>query len=112
MTTKKDHVEDDCEYAAAESMFIYSMVKIRHLATQEGRSARILFEVGNAYHYYEQIIQSRYLTSKKNPNGKMVLALCKEYDGYLDTILPLRKILKNDTAIEKDIERKILKKVD
>ena len=90
--TKSD--EDAYEYSHAESMFLFAMAKIKHFSAQEGRSARTFFEVGLAYHYYEQIIQSKYLTSEKNPNSKMVLSLCKEYDKYIDAILPLRKILK------------------
>ena len=91
-TNKTD--EDAYEYSHAESMFLFAMAKIKHFSAQEGMSARTFFEIGLAYHYYEQIIQSRYLTSEKNPNSKMVLSLCKEYEKYLDTILPLRKILK------------------
>jgi hypothetical protein len=74
-------------------MFLFAMAKIKHFSAQEGRSARTFFEVGLAYHYYEQIIQSRYLTSSENPNRKMVLSLCKEYDKILDEILPLRRML-------------------
>ena len=93
MTTNKSD-EDAYEYSHAESMFLFAMAKIKHFSAQEGMSARTFFEIGLAYYYYEQIIQSRYLTSEKNPNSKMVLSLCKEYDKYLDAILPLRKILK------------------
>ena len=73
---------------------IYEMTTIRSMITQRRRPERLGFEIGIAYPYYEQIILSKYLTSKKNPNSKMVLAACKEYDKYLDNILPLRRILK------------------
>ena len=93
MITKK-HNEDAAEYAHAEYMFIYEMTAIRSMITWRRRPERLGFEIGIAYPYYEQIILSKYLTSKKNPNSKMVLAACKEYDKYLDNILPLRRILK------------------
>jgi hypothetical protein len=90
----KDHEEDAYEYSHAEAMFIKAMTKINHFSHSHLPQVRIGFEVGLAYQYYEQIIRSRYLTSTNNPNRKMVLSLCKEYDKYLDAILPLRKILK------------------
>ena len=83
--------EDAYEYSHAESMFRFAMTKIKHFKKQERSSTRIGFEIGVAYQYYERLIASPYLTSEKNPNSKMVLSLCKEYDKYLDVILPLRK---------------------
>jgi hypothetical protein len=94
VTSMATNDEDASEYAHAEYMFIYEMAIIRSLIARRRRPERLGFEIGIAYTYYTQIIPSGHLTSKKNPNSKMVLAACKEYDKYLDNILPLRRILK------------------
>ena len=86
--------EERDEYQHAKFMFIMAMVKIRQMKAQGRSSARIGFEMGLAYPYYETIISSKYLTSKTNTNKKMVLALCQEFDKDLDNILPMRKLLK------------------
>ena len=88
----KDKV-DRLEYMHAESMFIEAMITIQHFLRSHRPPVRIGYEAALAYYYYEQIIQSRYLTSSENPNRKLLLSLCKEYDKILDEILPLRRML-------------------
>jgi hypothetical protein len=91
-----DGVEDKKinEYHHAEFTFMMAMIKIKRLKEQGRSPARIGFEMGLAYPYYQTIIYSNYLTSKNNPNKKAVLALCQKFDKDLDNILPMRKLLK------------------
>ena len=90
----KASYEDKYDYHCAEFRFIMTMAKIKIFKAKGGSPTRIGFEMGLAYPYYETIIDSKYLTSKTNPNKDKVLALCKEFDKELDNILPLRKLLK------------------
>ena len=89
----KDQV-DRLEYMHAESMFIEAMITIQHFLRSHRPPVRIGYEAGLAHQYYEQILLSEYATSPENPNRKLVLSLCKEYDKILDEILPLRRMLK------------------
>lgn len=86
--------EDFTEYLRAQTTFLFTMATIENFVRQGRSPASIGFEVGIAYPYYEQLIISSYLRSKKNQNRKLVLIACKKFEKYLDDILPWRKILK------------------
>lgn len=94
-TNKKINKHDApyyAEYTHARDMFVYEMVKIKQLNAQGRSPLRTGYEIGRAFIYYEEIVLSKYLDTEKNL--EKLLALCMEYDHYLDAIMPLRKTFK------------------
>ncbi len=89
-----EEIERADELAHAKVMLIFQVAKIRHFIMQGRDPARVGFEAGLAYRYYETIMVSDCMSDEKDTSDAMAREAYEWYGKYLDEIIPMRLLLK------------------